>query len=192
MAGIATRIPWNPRNLTYGYQEFNFPAQPDSGVSDMEFEFLEDGDQQLGFPGNCNADDHNEIGGGGGDDDDQEEQKENDGCGSFENNKSYWESQHQVLQATLCRTSSLESRIRNATKEAMKVVQSPETAAACACGKSMAESCKNCLMREVSSRLQKAGFNSAICRSKWRSSPNIPSGNTQIQAVIYAATREHY
>lgn len=35
-------------------------------------------------------------------------------------------------------------------------------------------------MKEVSSRLQNAGFNSAICKSKWKSSPDIPSGNYYI------------
>ena len=156
----------------YGFQEFKFPEQPDSSLSDMEFGFLEDGDQK--FPGSCNSDEFrgNEMVDGGelGDDD---EEKENDGS-SVENNKNFWESQHQVLQATLCKSSSLESRIRNATKEALKDIQRAGTV--CACGKSMAESCRNCLMKEVSSRLQNAGFNSAICRSKWRSSPDIPSG----------------
>ncbi|XVF87477.1 hypothetical protein PTKIN_Ptkin18bG0123000 [Pterospermum kingtungense] len=188
MAAIGTRISWNHRNLTYGYQDFKFPEQPDSGLSDMEFGFLEDGDQGY-FPGSCNGDDQlrgNEIVYGGDDDDDGEE-KENDGNSTVENNKSYWESQHQVLQATLCRTSSLESRVRNATKEAIKDVQ--RTEAACACGKSMAESCRNCLMREVSSRLQKAGFNSAICRSKWRSSPDIPSGEHTFLDVIESSRK---
>jgi len=31
-------------------------------------------------------------------------------------------------------------------------------------------------MREISGRLQKAGYNSAVCKTKWRSSPDIPSG----------------
>ncbi|XP_022721006.1 uncharacterized protein LOC111278644 [Durio zibethinus] len=184
MAGIATRISWNHRNLRYGCQEFKFPEQPDSSLSDMEFEFLEDyGDQ--GFHVSCNTDEFrgNEMVDGGGElgDDEEEEEKENDGS-RVENNKSYWESQHQVLQDTLCRTSSLESRIRNATKEALKDFQGAETI--CACGKSIAESCRNCLMRELSSRLQNAGFNSAICKSKWRSSPDIPSGEHTFLDVI--------
>ncbi|XWS19605.1 hypothetical protein CRYUN_Cryun31cG0030000 [Craigia yunnanensis] len=181
MAGITTRISWNHRNLTYGCQELKFPEQSDSSLSDMEFGFLEDGDQE--FPGSSNSDEFrgNEMVDGGGELGDDDEEKENDGS-SVENNKSYWESQHQVLQATLCRTSSLESRIRNATKEALKDIQRAETV--CTCGKSMAESCRNCLMREVSSRLQNAGFNSAICRSKWRSSPDIPSGEHTFLDVI--------
>ncbi|XVE51347.1 hypothetical protein DITRI_Ditri02bG0033100 [Diplodiscus trichospermus] len=187
MAAVATRrISWNHRNLTYGCQEFKFPEQPDSSLSEMEFGFLEDGDQGFaaggcegdGCRGNEMVDGEGEV---GGDDDEEEEEKEIDGS-SLENNKSFWESQHQVLQATLCRTSSLESRIRNATKEALKDIQTAGTV--CACGKSMAESCRNCLMREVCSRLQNAGFNSAICRSKWRSSPDIPSGEHTFLDVI--------
>ncbi|XVF25794.1 hypothetical protein REPUB_Repub13aG0244200 [Reevesia pubescens] len=184
MAGMATRISWNHRNLTYNFQEFKFPEQPDSSLSDMEFGFLEEyGDQ--GFPGSCNSDEFQgnnnsemmELGG----DDDEDQERENNG-NSVENNKSYWENQHQVLQATLCRTSSLESRTRNATKEALKDIQRAGTV--CACGKSMAENCRNCLMREVSNRLQNGGFNSAICRSKWRSSLDIPSGEHSFLDVI--------
>ncbi|EOY28225.1 hypothetical protein SCA6_020152 [Theobroma cacao] len=178
MAGIATRISWNHRNLTYGCQEFKFPEQTDSSLSDMEFGFLDDGDH----PGSCNSDElpGNEMVDEGGELGDNEE-KENDES-SVENNKSFWESQHQVLQATLCRSSSLESRIRNATKEALKDIQRAGTV--CPCGKSMAESCRTCLMREVSGRLQNAGFNSAVCRSKWRSSPDIPSGEHTFLDVI--------
>ncbi|OMO76439.1 hypothetical protein CCACVL1_15681 [Corchorus capsularis] len=178
MVGIATRIPWNHWNFTYGCQEFKFPEQPDSSsVSDnMEFGFLEYVDQE--FPGSCNSDENipgNEMV------DEDDEEKENDGI-SLENNKNFWENQHQVLQATLCRTSSLESRIRNSTKEALKEIQRAGTI--CPCGKSMAENCRNCLMREVSSRLQNAGFNSAVCRSKWRNSPDIPSGEHSFLDVI--------
>ncbi|XVE88058.1 hypothetical protein DITRI_Ditri19aG0038100 [Diplodiscus trichospermus] len=183
MAGMATRIPWNHRNLTYGCHEFKFPEQPDSSLSDMEFGFLEDGDQ--GIPESCKNDEfrsNNEmVDGGNLGDDEEEEEKENNGSG-VENDKSFWESQHQVLQATLCRSSSLESRIRNATKETLKDIQRAGTV--CACARSIAESCRNCLMREISSRLQNAGFNSAICRSKWRSSPDIPSGEHSFLDVI--------
>ena len=79
------------------------------------------------------------------------------------------------VQATLCRTSSLESGIRNITKETIKEIQMAGTI--CGCGKPMAGGCRNCLMAEVSGRLRNAGYNSAICKSKWRSSPDIPSGN---------------
>ena len=76
-----------------------------------------------------------------------------------------------MSQATLCRTSSLETKIRSVTKEAVKA----SGEAVCGCGK-VESSCRSCLMREVSGRLSNAGYNSAICKSKWRSSPDIPSG----------------
>ncbi|KAK8618410.1 hypothetical protein V6N13_132402 [Hibiscus sabdariffa] len=170
MAAIATRFPLNHRNLVYGCTQFNFPEQPGSFESDMEFEFLEE---------NCDADKFRGNNDGIVDDDDE---KENDG-NSDENSKSFWESQHQALQQTLFRTSSIELRIRNATKEALKDIQRETTV--CACGKSSpAENCRNCLMREVSSRLQVAGFDSAVCRTKWRSSPDIPSGEHRFLDVM--------
>ncbi|KAH1091125.1 hypothetical protein J1N35_018382 [Gossypium stocksii] len=184
MAGITARISWNHRNLTYGYQEFKFPDQPDSSSSDMEFGFLEDGDDGFFFESrNGSADEvrGNEMAGLGFGIDDEDERKGNDGVG-VENAASYWESQHQLLEATLRRTSSLESRIRNAAKEALDDVRRPGNV--CGCGKSMAESCRVCVMREVCCRLQNAGFNTAVCRSKWRSSAHIPSGEHTFLDVI--------
>lgn len=175
--GIATRISRNHQILTYGFQEFKFPEQSDSSQSDMEFGFLEDGDDQETpdqssgsstdeFRGN-NIEEMVEL--------ENDEEKENDG-NSVENKKNFWENQHQVLQSALCRSSSLESRIRNATKEALKDIQKAGAGTVCACGKPMTENCRICLMNEVCRRLQNAGFNSAICRSKWKSSQDIPSG----------------
>ncbi|KAE8673366.1 hypothetical protein F3Y22_tig00111792pilonHSYRG00094 [Hibiscus syriacus] len=120
----------------------------------MEFEFLEESDQ--GILGNCDGDKFrgNDDGIVEGDDNDDDE-KENDG-GRDENSKSFWQSQHQALQQTLYRTSYIELRIRNVTKEALKDIQTERTV--CVCRKlSTAENCQNCLMREVSSRLQNAG-----------------------------------
>ncbi|KAL4386400.1 hypothetical protein GQ457_09G002490 [Hibiscus cannabinus] len=188
MAAVATRFPLNHRNLVYDRRpEIKFPEQPDSFGSDMEFEFLEDSD--LGIQGNRDGDrfrGNNDVvvdrGDDDGDDGDDDEEKENDEESS-ENSKSFWESQHQALQQTLFRTNSIELRIRNATKEALKDIQTERTA--CGCGKSSpAEDCRNCLMREVSSRLQNAGFNSALCRTKWRSSPDIQSGEHRFLDVL--------
>jgi hypothetical protein len=70
----------------------------------------------------------------------------------------------------------LETKIRNATKEAIKEIES-SAGTVRVCNKEMSgTSCRICLLREVSKRLQKAGFNSAICKTKWRSSSDIPSG----------------
>jgi len=81
------------------------------------------------------------------------------------------------VQTNIYRTSSLETKIRSATKEAIQEIKSCE--AVCGCNRKMMgaiTTCRNCLMREVSMRLQKAGFNSAICKTKWRTSSDIPSG----------------
>ncbi|PPR84716.1 hypothetical protein GOBAR_AA35997 [Gossypium barbadense] len=157
MAGFTARISWSHRNLTYGYQEFKFPDQPDSSSSDIEFGFLEDGDDGFFF-GSCNG-----------------------SADEVRGNEMEDLGQHQLLEGALRRTSSLESRIRNAAKEALNDVR--RLGIVCGCGKSMTESCRVCVMREVCCRLQNAGFNTAVCRSKWRSSANIPSEHTFLDVI---------
>lgn len=114
------------------------------------------------------------------DDDHEDEGEEKENQESAEEKRNFWESQHHLLQSTLCRTSSLESRIRNSTKETLKEIQLQVAAGknVCGCGRRPVASgaCRSCLMREVSGRLRNAGYNSAICKSKWRSSLDIPSG----------------
>lgn len=78
------------------------------------------------------------------------------------------------LQAILCRTSSIESKIRQVTKEALRELKLKETY--CVCRRRVAGVCQNCAEKEVWVQLQTAGYNSAICKSKWKSSPDIPSG----------------
>ncbi|KAE9591734.1 hypothetical protein Lal_00038912 [Lupinus albus] len=141
----------------------------------IEFEFLDDG-VMLGHSvssDECHSNQIMEL-----HDEEDEEEKDSD------QNRSFWENQHQLLKANVCRTSSIESRIRHATKEALQYIQSSETV--CGCNKMMGAttSCRNCLMREVSRRLQNAGYDSAICKTKWRSSPNIPAGEHNFLDVI--------
>lgn len=78
------------------------------------------------------------------------------------------------LQSTIFRTSTLEAKIRNITKEALK--ETEQSGGVCGCGRP-ADGCRKCLMAEFCRRLQNSGFNSAICKSKWKSSTDIPSGN---------------
>ncbi|XP_051128748.1 uncharacterized protein LOC127249793 [Andrographis paniculata] len=92
----------------------------------------------------------------------------------------YWETQHELLQSTICRTSALESRIRNITKEVLKEAGSK----VCSCSRAANTGCRNCLMAEICCRLQNAGLNGAICKSKWRSSPDIPSGEHTFVDVV--------
>ncbi|KAF3451469.1 hypothetical protein FNV43_RR07564 [Rhamnella rubrinervis] len=114
--------------------------------------------------------------------------KEGENGDRVEEDKKFWEDQHHLLQSTLCRTSSLETRIRNATKESIKELKNSGTK--CGCGRPMASimdsdgNCRKCLMTEVCGRLRNQGFNSAICKSKWRSSTDIPSGEHTFLDVV--------
>lgn len=157
-----------PGVATTRFNELEFPNQPIASLSDMDmvFGFLEDGDAIPGtFSGVSSPESEDSYA-------EEDHENEND---SVEDDRKFWETQHQNLHSTLCRTSSLESKIRNATKEALNEIQMSGNV--CACGKPEAiGACRSCLMREVSGRLRNAGYNSAICKSKWRSSPYIPSG----------------
>ncbi|KAK9150135.1 hypothetical protein Syun_008444 [Stephania yunnanensis] len=151
------------------------------GDVDMVFEFFEDGGGD-GSLGSCSSGsgcsfDHQ--------DDDDEERIED-----VEESRAFWEEKHQILQATLCRTTTLESAIRRATKEALRGSQLGGEAV-CVCKRPVANGggcggggCRVCLLREISNRLQNAGFDSAICKSKWRKSPDIPSGEHTYVDVV--------
>ncbi|KAL5772415.1 hypothetical protein ACOSP7_012018 [Xanthoceras sorbifolium] len=156
---------------------------PGFTVSDMVFGFLEDGEAVLGNFDGLESPEWEALV-------DQEEEEEEQGReNDSEDNRSFWESQQQVLQATLCRSSSLESKIRNATKEALKEIQMTGDGV-CSCRRPVAGGCRSCLMREVSGRLRNAVYNSAICKSKWRSSPDIPSGEHTFIDVIESTGRK--
>ncbi|OIV94354.1 hypothetical protein TanjilG_21694 [Lupinus angustifolius] len=156
----------------------------DTSFGDIEFEFLDDISEMSSLANSSSSGEYhpNEIMELD-NDDDGERVDFNDV--SIGDNRSFWDNQNQLLQASLCRTSSLESRIRNASKEAIEEIKSTETL--CSCSRQMAAtitSCRNCFMREVSRRLQNAGFDSAICKTKWRTSLNIPSGEHTFLDVI--------
>ncbi|KAI9177129.1 hypothetical protein LWI28_011446 [Acer negundo] len=104
---------------------------------------------------------------------DGDEDGDENSC-NVEENKAFWENQEQLLQATVCRTSSFESKVRQATKEALKEINL--VGAKCVCRRPVAGGCRDCLRREISIRLQNVGYDCAICKSKWRSSSEIPSG----------------
>ncbi|KAF9672352.1 hypothetical protein SADUNF_Sadunf11G0032700 [Salix dunnii] len=164
------RIPFDKKNLMSNVNQFEFHDHTATSLSDMVFGFLEDGDSSSGSTSSEGCHENKIL--------DMEEEENN---GNVEENRSFWESQHQLLHATLCRTSSLESSIRSITKEALKERQ---TAGNCGCGRPMAAGCRSCLMAEISSRLRNAGHNSSICKTKWRSSPDIPAGEHTFMDVI--------
>lgn len=102
---------------------------------------------------------------------DEEDKEEN--SASPEEKKAFWGEQEKLLQGALFRTSSVESRVRNAIKEGMKKLQGGTE---CNCRRPVGESCRDCLRREIFNHLCNVGFNCSIRKSKWKSSHKIPSG----------------
>ncbi|CAI9089389.1 OLC1v1023955C1 [Oldenlandia corymbosa var. corymbosa] len=108
------------------------------------------------------------------------EEDEEQGNGSkAESDKAFWDSQEELLLATLRRTTSVESKIRKATKEALSEMNNLPVTDCCLCRRetvAATDGCRECARKQVCDRLQKAGFNCTICKSKWRSTPEIPAG----------------
>ncbi|KAL0398585.1 UNVERIFIED_CONTAM: hypothetical protein Sradi_2201800 [Sesamum radiatum] len=168
------RVPINHRILTCNGRETEFSGEPAINLSDdTVFQFLSEECEGLSPASSI---DDNE------DDEEKENLNENE-TGDSEDGK-FWETQHQLLQSTICRTTSLESRIRSITKEAVNEAQ--EAGNVCSCGRPFDDDngCRKCLMQLVCRRLQNSGFNTAICKSKWRSSPDIPSGEHTFLDVL--------
>jgi uncharacterized protein (TIGR01615 family) len=112
---------------------------------------------------------------------DEEELEDENPC-NVEENKAFWESHEQLVQATLRRSSSIESKIRHFVKDALKEINLE--GAGCDCRGPVAEGCRNCMQREISDRLRISGYNCTICKSKWRSSTDIPSGEHTYLEVV--------
>ncbi|CAA7050152.1 unnamed protein product [Microthlaspi erraticum] len=113
----------------------------------------------------------------------EESDADNDtpGCNS-EENRTFWHEQEQLLQATLYRTSSIETKIRQATKEALKEVRSKGLQ--CVCRTPVTGGCRSCLRSEVCHRLRDAGYDCVISKSKWRSSHEIPAGEHEYLEIV--------
>ncbi|KAL5797561.1 hypothetical protein ACOSQ2_002381 [Xanthoceras sorbifolium] len=144
-------------------------------------------DVVFGFTGDSDESEENlrHYANGDGDGDGDEDQSP---C-NVEENKAFWENQEQLLQATICRTSSLESKVRKATKEAMKEISL--VGLQCVCRRPVTGGCRVCLQREISIRLRNVGYDCAICKSKWRSSPEIPSGaHTYLEVVDKVSSKK--
>ncbi|GAA0155293.1 hypothetical protein LIER_13054 [Lithospermum erythrorhizon] len=165
-------FPINNRILTYfSPSETVVSGEHVITLSDTVFGFLDEG-----FEGSSiESIGENAYVEKGNDEDDDDEENEN------VEDQGFWENQHQILEATLYRTTSLESRIRQATKEALKEVQ--QSTNVCVCRRPV-DGCRSCLMTVVCNHLQAAGFNASICKSKWRSSPDIPSGEHTFLEVL--------
>ncbi|XP_057441620.1 uncharacterized protein LOC130733459 isoform X3 [Lotus japonicus] len=156
------------------YQEFISTIPAATGWSSDEVSFA---DTVFGFwedahvlvpPGNSSDSSNDEL--------DYNDEEEDGSFCNLEKNKAFWEEQEQLLKATLCRTSSREMKIRQAVKEALGELSISEVL--CFCRRPVAtRSCRDCLRREMCDRLLNLGYNCVICKSKWRSSSEIPSGS---------------
>jgi len=145
--------------------DLDFLGRAACSLSDMVLRFIEDPAAADAFPDSITS----------GSDEEEEDQA------SVEENKAFWDEQHQLLQATLYRTSSIESKIRQATKEALR--ETLDTIC-CRCSRAAAGDCRNCLRTEICNRLISLGYNCALCKSKWRSSENTLSGEHTFLEVL--------
>ncbi|XP_016448704.2 uncharacterized protein LOC107773793 [Nicotiana tabacum] len=172
MVRVMARKPLNHRILTCDMPELMvFSGDSAINISDTVFGFLDDESPESIGVDFCVENE-------------EDEDEEKEGSENVEDNQ-FWETQHQLLQGILYRTTTLESQIRSITKETVKEAKlQSEINGICTCRKTADDGCRNCLMKEVCSRLQTAGFNSAICKSKWRSSTDIPSGEHTFIDVI--------
>jgi len=114
---------------------------------------------------------------------DEDEDEDHENPFNVEENRAFWEEQDRHLQGTLYRTSSTETKIRQATKEALREFSS-RVDNQCVCQRPVAGSCRNCLQREICNRLINNGYNCVICKSKWRNTPDIPSGEHTFLEVL--------
>ncbi|CAM0882743.1 unnamed protein product [Alopecurus aequalis] len=122
----------------------------DMSLSNMVLSFLEDGETER-WP---------------------EKEDEEEGSSGTAESKAFWQTQHSQLHEALAKTSTAESRIRAVAEDAME-----KTRAVCSCARrAAAGDCRSCMLRHVAEQLRDAGYNSAICRSKWTRSLDIPAG----------------
>ncbi|GJM93148.1 hypothetical protein PR202_ga09678 [Eleusine coracana subsp. coracana] len=111
----------------------------------------------------------------GGDDDDV--------AGDDAESKAFWQAQHCQLHEALAKSSTAESRIRADTEDAIKNMRAA-AGAACSCTwRPAAGECRRCMLRHAAER-RDAGYNSALCKSKWMRSPDIPSGEHSYVDVV--------
>ncbi|PIA36660.1 hypothetical protein AQUCO_03300107v1 [Aquilegia coerulea] len=184
MAGVMRRIPMGNRILMSSMDGVEFSGDGAS-IADMMFGFYEVTSCDGSSPDSVEDYDNNI------DDMVDEEQNGDLNANSFAENKAFWDTQHEHLQGILSRSSSLETKIRKATKDAIKAFQLAGTICICQNPVLGADGCRNCLMRHVSDYLRDAGYNSAICKSKWRTSHEIPSGeHTYIDVVDMLSSKK--
>ncbi|THU59486.1 hypothetical protein C4D60_Mb07t02630 [Musa balbisiana] len=146
-----------------------------TSLFDTVFSFLEEGGVG-GGGGSAEGGCHD--GGDGLDSGDDEEGTSH----SAAEKKAFWESQQQLLLEALSRTSSTEAKLLQRTKDAVTKMQ--VEGVVCTCSNSMAKECRNCALAYITRQLHQLGYNSALCKSKWTRSPDIPSGEHSYVDVV--------
>ncbi|KAG8086124.1 hypothetical protein GUJ93_ZPchr0010g8558 [Zizania palustris] len=119
--------------------------------------------------------------------------EEGSGHGGAAESRAFWKEQRRQLHEGLTnKLSSAESRIQTDAGEAIRQTRAATAGAgACSCASRAVQAggggrgCRGCTLRFVAERLLDAGYNSAICRSKWSRSTDIPSGeHTYVDVVV--------
>ncbi|PWA73653.1 hypothetical protein CTI12_AA259630 [Artemisia annua] len=140
-------------------------------LANMIFEFVEESELSSGT--SCNS----------GDSYDNCDFEDDENLSDPEEHRLFWESQEQLLMENLYRTSSFESKVRQATKEIVKEMKMVSICC-CDCRAMVADGCRRCFQREIANRLRRAGYNSGICKAKWMNIKQIPAGeHTYIEVL---------
>lgn len=150
----------NPVRQPYSEEIARF-LEGTANFSDIVFGFMEESSEStVGNLCDCEEDDNEDV----------------------EENKAFWEAQEKLLQATIGRTSSFESKLRQAVKYSLEEIKL--AGSKCSCRTPVAGGCRTCMRKEISVRLQNVGYNCVICKSKWKSSSEIPAGNHTYLEVV--------
>ncbi|XP_078168289.1 uncharacterized protein LOC144562854 [Carex rostrata] len=110
--------------------------------------------------------------------------------GDAKQDKDFWQAQNKLLHEALEKCSATENRIRMDTEEVMRKLKSGNSTCSCSNLILAIASCRNCMLSQITELLRQAGYNSAFCKSKWRHSPEIPSGeHSYIDVVVESKHR---
>ncbi|KAJ3670995.1 hypothetical protein LUZ60_008421 [Juncus effusus] len=117
-------------------------------------------------------------GGETGDDDDD------DSTGDDKTHRDFWQNQNKLLLGALNKSSATEKKIRAETKEAIQKLKSENSFPSCSNHVLLNGSCRNCTLNQIVQKLHQAGYNSALCKSKWCRSTDVPSGEHSYIDII--------
>ncbi|KAF3335082.1 hypothetical protein FCM35_KLT21686 [Carex littledalei] len=104
--------------------------------------------------------------------------------------KDFWQAQNKLLHEALQKCSATENRIRMDTEQVTRNLKSSNSTCSCSNLILAIASCRNCMLSQITQLLRQAGYNSTFCMSKWRRSPEIPSGeHSYIDVVVESKHR---